>query len=440
MSWKAEYIFLILLSTVIDYFVALSIYNTANQKIKKRWLYLSLTVNFGMLFAFKYFNFFNDNAREVFNAMNLFYGIPAIHLLLPVGISFYTFQTVSYTLDVYKGRIAPETHFGKFALFVSFFPQLVAGPIERAKSLIPQITSKVYFNYDRVSSGLRLMLWGFFKKLVIADRLAIYVDTVYNDVEAFQGYPLIWATLFFVFQVYCDFSGYTDIARGAAKILGFNLVENFKFPYLSSSLTDFWRRWHISLYAWFTDYVYTPIVIDRRYWGKLGVLVAIFSTFFISGLWHGAAWTFVIWGSFHGLGLIYEMLTKKIRKKNFARLPTTISYLVGAIATFSFVFFTDIWFRANTIQDALFIIQNLSKIDGNLIGVPTISQYNFVLNFILIVFLIMTDIFLFKNWGKEILKENKMKSVVLYLTNAFLLLSILLFGVFEKQEFIYFQF
>ena len=263
MCWKAEYAILIVGSTVIDYFASLQMEKEEEQSKRKKWLYLSLAVNLGVLFGFKYFNFFSSNVNAFFDSINLFYNVPTFDVLLPVGISFYTFQSLSYTIDVYNNKIKAEKHFGIFALYVSFFPQLVAGPIERATHLLPQFHQKFDFEYQRVVDGLKMMAWGFFLKLVIADRLAPMVNEVFNFPERAFGMTVLVGTIFFAFQIFCDFAGYSSIAIGAAKIMGYDLMQNFRRPYFSTSIREFWQRWHISLSSWFRDYVYIPLGGNR---------------------------------------------------------------------------------------------------------------------------------------------------------------------------------
>ncbi|CAN5908465.1 hypothetical protein BH23GEM7_BH23GEM7_20090 [soil metagenome] len=316
--WKPEYLLLIIASTLVDYGAALGMGAAATQARRKAFLALSLGSNLGLLFAFKYFNFFNESARALFDQFNLFYGVPAFDVLLPVGISFYTFQTLSYTIDVYRGQREPERHLGIFALYVSFFPQLVAGPIERSTRLLPQFFEKHEFSADRVSSGLRLILWGFFKKIVIADRLAIYVNEVYGNPAGFDGPTLLLATYFFAFQIYCDFSAYSDIAIGAARVMGFELMQNFRRPYFARSIHEFWQRWHISLSTWFRDYVYIPLGGNRvPFWRWY---VNLFAVFLVSGLWHGANWTFVVWGGLHGFYLVFSLMTRNVRDRGWEAL------------------------------------------------------------------------------------------------------------------------
>ncbi len=363
MCWKVEYIILIITSTLIDYFAAIAIGKTESIAKKKIYLSISLFSNLGILFFFKYFNFFSKSLQSALNHYSIAYEALSLDVLLPVGISFYTFQTLSYTIEVYKGNKQVEKHFGIFALYVSFFPQLVAGPIERAKNLLPQFYINHKFDYIRVTNGLKLMAWGMFKKVVIADRLALFVDAVYGNTLYFNdGIILIIATVFFAFQVYYDFSGYSDIAIGAAQVLGFNLMENFKRPYFSKSIPEIWERWHISLTSWFRDYVYIPIGGNRvsipRWF--LNILIV----FIICGLWHGANWTFVMWGALNGLLSILSITTSSIRKKivgliGLAKLPTFYKCF-QIILTFSLWCLTVIFFRSNSISHAFYIFTHLS--------------------------------------------------------------------------------
>ncbi len=361
MSWKAEYAVLIMISTIIDYFAALHMSRTKKKTTRKGLLLLSLCVNLGLLFAFKYFNFFSESARVFLQSFGMQFSPLMLNVLLPVGISFYTFQTLGYTIDVYNKKIKPEKHFGVFAVYVSFFPQLVAGPIERAKNLMPQFYKKHKFNYMRITNGLKLMLWGFFKKVVIADRLALVVNTVYADPYGYSGIPLIVATVFFAFQIYCDFSGYSDIAIGAAQVMGYNLMDNFKRPYFAKTISEFWKRWHISLSTWFRDYLYIPlggnrVKVPRWYFN-------LFITFVISGLWHGANWTFLAWGAIHGIYLIISIITKKWRAylhsiTGLTKIPWMHNMLKRAII-FALVCIGWIFFRADTIAEGWYVLTHL---------------------------------------------------------------------------------
>ena len=360
MCWKVEYIVLIIASTLIDYFVAQKMAALKEKVKRKKWLLISLFSNLGILFGFKYFNFVNANVQALFDNFNIFYGVPAFDVLLPVGISFYTFQTLSYTIDVYNGETPVQNHLGIFAVYVSFFPQLVAGPIERSRHLLPQFYVEHKFSYDRVKYGLQQMLWGFFKKVVIADRLAIVVDGVYNNLDNYSGFSLVVATFFFAFQIYCDFSGYTDIAIGSARVMGFELIDNFKRPYFSKSISEFWKRWHISLSTWFRDYLYIPLggnrVVKWRWYYNL------FITFLISGFWHGANWTFLVWGALHGTYLIMAIVLIKPKEYilNMLNLKGGFIHKIYRVTfTFTLVVFAWIFFRANNISDAFYVINNM---------------------------------------------------------------------------------
>lgn len=302
MCWNAKYIVLMLFSTIITYVSGLIIEKIKSNSwsIEKKIFYKKVSVavsfflNLMVLFYFKYINFALGTLKAMLHIVNVDLSVPAFDIMLPVGISFYTFQALSYTVDVYRGDIYAEKNFFRYALFVSFFPQLVAGPIERSKNLLKQLAIPKKFNFDSAKEGCLLMIWGYFLKIVLADRIAIFVDVVYNDFEKFGGYYLIVATLLFAIQIYCDFGGYSVIAIGAAKILGIDLMENFNTPYLSKSVSEFWRRWHISLSSWFKDYLYIPLGGNRK--SRLRKNINLMIVFLVSGLWHGADWSFVIWG------------------------------------------------------------------------------------------------------------------------------------------------
>lgn len=298
MSWNPKYIFLILTTIIITYFSGIGI-SKAHKKgsiiEKKFFATVSIALNLMILFFFKYFDFAIDSINRSLQMGDFKLLNPTFDVLLPVGISFYTFQALSYTMDVYRDEnFKVERHFGRYALFVTFFPQLVAGPIERSKNLLSQFYEEHYFDYQRVKNGLLLMIWGLFQKIVIADRAAIVVNTVYNNLTAYTGFEVIVATMFFAVQVYCDFCGYSDIAIGASRVMGFNLMTNFRQPYFSQSIKEFWRRWHISLSTWFRDYVYIPLGGSRC--SKIKKYRNLMITFLVSGLWHGANWTYVVWG------------------------------------------------------------------------------------------------------------------------------------------------
>lgn len=365
-AWRIEYALLLLLSTVVDYTAARRMGQQTERAGRGKYLALSLVVNLGLLFTFKYFNFFNESVRDLFALFNVDYQFAGLDLLLPVGLSFYTFQSLSYVFDVYRGKLKPEPHFGIFALYVSFFPQLVAGPIERATHMLPQFRVHHLFDEGRVNSGLRLILWGLFKKVVIADRLAVYVNQVYNQPGDYTGWPLVLATYFFAFQIYCDFSGYSDIAIGSARVMGFDLMENFRQPYVARSVADFWRRWHISLSTWFRDYLYIALGGNRVTPWRWYVNLAI--VFLVSGLWHGARWTFVIWGALHTFYVLVEIGLCSVSNWGARRLGRPTDRLLPdwlkIVITFHLVLFSWIFFRANSLGDALLIIQQMTQTGG----------------------------------------------------------------------------
>lgn len=353
MSWNAKYVFLILFTTVISYTAARILEKTDSQK-KKKWILAGTAVLcLGVLFFFKYFNFLSESVAGVLQRFSIPVQPLVLHILLPVGISFYTFQTLSYVIDVYKGDVPAERHFGYYATFISFFPQLVAGPIERTSNLLPQIKAKHTFEYEKASYGLKLMAWGYFKKIVVADTLSQYVSTVYDAPQGFHGFALVLATFFFTLQIYCDFSGYSDIAIGTAKLFGVDLMTNFKSPYFSQSVKEFWSRWHISLSTWFRDYVYIPLGGNRV--GKVRHAWNLLVTFLVSGLWHGANWTFVVWGGIHGLAQVIESAVVPKKKQKSRGIVGWLRVLV----VFAFCAFAWIFFVSNSIGDAGYVIRHL---------------------------------------------------------------------------------
>ncbi len=369
-SWNTDLIFLILFTTLVSYISSILIENhrikhpgSEHDFFSKFWLILALVVSFGVLFFFKYFNFLSESVAAVIALFTMQPSDPLIlDLILPVGISFYTFQTLSYVIDVYRGTVKAERHFGYYALYVSFFAQLVAGPIERPENLIPQIHAYNKPKWENTILGLRKMLIGFFKKVVVADLLATYVTAVYNDAENANGLGVLIATVLFAFQIYCDFAGYTDIAIGCAKIMGIDLMQNFNRPYISESIQEFWRRWHISLSSWFKDYLYFPLGGSRC--SKPRHMMNIMIVFLVSGLWHGAAWTFVIWGFLHGFYQVVGALTLKARNGMWQRLgldpgKSTFVRMLRRVITFALVCFAWIFFRANSFSDLILLIRKL---------------------------------------------------------------------------------
>jgi len=434
-------IILLLISTLVDYYCGLKIGDVVSRR-KKYYLWLSIVVNIGILVAFKYLFFFIDSTNNILE----YFGVEISsseqiqsyridQILLPVGISFYTFQTMSYTIEVYRGNMKPEKHLGRFALFVAFFPQLVAGPIEKATRLLPQLKKTISPDISQIKRGMIIMAWGFFLKVVVADRLGIYVDAVYADPDGHQGLPSLLAAFFFVFQIYFDFAAYTYIAIGAAKTMGISLINNFNRPLFSISITQFWQRWHISLTQWIRDYLYSPL----RRKAHLNRVVSVLLVFFIMGLWHGANWTFVVWGLINALFLIIEVATNKWRKNSFDRLhvPLKLRALLGWATSFTLMMVSLIFFRSASMQEAFNFI-------GNLFVVPNLHIN--VLNNYLELFLSILLIFGVQ-WVHFVKGNNKIYELVegrpvwarwsMYL--AYIAIIVML-GINRQESFIYFQF
>ena len=357
MAWVPTYLVLILFSTVVDFAAGLALGRLSSTVSRRLCLASSIAANLGLLFAFKYYGFLADSAATVARLFGFDEAPPVFDVLLPVGISFYTFQTLSYTFEVYNRRQAPERHFGRFALYVAFFPQLVAGPIERPGHLLPQLRQLDSFRYGMAVTGMRLILWGLFKKMVVADRLGQIVDRVYDAPQLYEGPALFIATVAFAFQILCDFSGYTDIAIGSARLFGVDLMQNFRRPYSAGSIREFWQRWHVSLSTWFRDYVYIPLGGNRvglpRHYVNLGI------TFAVSGLWHGANWTFVLWGLYHAVLYVFGDVTRSARDALIdaggLRLVPRLGQFLSVLWTFSLVCAGWVLFRAETLSDAVYV-------------------------------------------------------------------------------------
>lgn len=428
MNWKPVYALLISFSTLTTYLSAFFI--ESKKEYKKFFLVSNLVINLGILFVFKYFNFINESVFFWLSQMNLRWEVPNLNLLLPVGISFYTFQAIGYTIDVYRGELKAEKNLGVYALFVSFFPQLVAGPIERAKNLLPQFYEKHVFTYSNAVQGLRLMLLGYFMKVVVADRLSTYVDAVYNNLPHHNGMSLLIATLFFSIQIYCDFAGYSSIAIGAARIMGFRLMQNFNRPYFSASITEFWRRWHISLSTWFKDYFYIPLGGNRV--PKNRNYFNLFLTFLVSGIWHGANWTFVIWGSIHG---VYQIVEKLFKVGKVSQTINPFLKFFRILLTYMLVLFSWIFFRANNLDDAGLIINKIFlQIDKPFIN-PVVFFYGIIALGVLFLLEISQEL----KWGERFFFKEKFR---IYRSLSYVILTIIIvfFGVFDSSQFIYFQF
>lgn len=432
--WDWRFLSLIVFSSFVDYYCGLYIERSSKEKSKKQWLTLSMCVNLGLLGFFKYFNFFSTSLSEAF--LNLGYKIDTftLNVILPVGISFYTFQTMSYTIDVYRGSLKPTKDIVSFFAFVSFFPQLVAGPIERASNLLPQFYKKRNFDYDKAADGLRQILWGLFKKVVVADNCALVVNEVFSDTTNLNASSLVVGAVFFAFQIYGDFSGYSDIAIGTSRLFGFNLMQNFAFPYFSRDIAEFWRRWHISLSTWFRDYLYIPLGGSRG--GTWSKIKNTFIIFVVSGFWHGANWTFIFWGLLNALYFLPLLLLKKNRantdvvaiNSHFANLRE----LVSIIITFTLTILAWIFFRANSVTNAFIYIKSI--FNKSIIEFPEIDLKPFIYIAILI----------FIEWFHR-LKQHGLEigyiklAPIRWSIYVVVFCLILILGA-KSQSFIYFQF
>jgi len=436
MAFVPVYILILGFTIVIDYFAGIFIEKATKRHQRKMLLAASLVANIGILAVFKYFNFINLNLGILLQNFNYHNPIPYLAILLPIGLSFHTFQAMSYTIEVYRGNQKAERHFGIYSLYVMFYPQLVAGPIERPQNILPQMHAKHTFNYNLMVSGLKLMLWGFFKKLVIADRLSIFVNSVFNNPHLHNGTTIIIASFFFAIQIYCDFSGYTDIAIGCARTMGFDLMKNFNRPYFATNIQDFWRRWHISLSTWFRDYLYIPlggskVTAWRRYFN-------LFIVFLVSGLWHGANYTYLIWGALHGIYcVIYVAIRPWLRKTPENRFAASLMYVGNIFITISLVTFAWIFFRANSVSDAFTLIGNLKSFGAKPFIGDGISNFAHSLLAILLLFIVEYKMEYFP--GKLNL-FNSRNIVVRWGALAFTIFLILILGVFNGGQFIYFQF
>ncbi len=434
--WDWRFLFLLLFSTALDYFTGIKMEEAKNQKSKKIWFWLSVSINLGFLGVFKYYNFFADSFATALSGIGIQTNFWTLKVILPVGISFYTFHGLSYVIDIYKGRIQAERNLITYSLFVSFFPLLVAGPIERATHLLPQIKKKRVFDYSKAMDGVHQIIWGLFKKVVIADNCALYTNSIFDHYESMNSLSLVLGAVYFSFQIYGDFSGYSDIALGTSKLLGIDLLRNFNYPYFSRDIAEFWRRWHISLSSWFRDYLYIPLGGSQG--GMLLKIRNTFIIFLVSGFWHGANWTFIIWGGLHALFFLPLLITQNNRKniETVAKgksLPTIKEFL-AMIATFSLTTVAWIFFRAKTISEAFAYIQR-------------IFQFNFegkiqYLNFerYSVEFLLMLFFFILIEWNSRE-KEHPIIGNRTMLKAIVAVLLILVFGSYSNpSDFIYFQF
>lgn len=430
--WDWRFLLLIAFSTTFDFSIGLLLGKTKNSRKRKLLFTASCLVNLGFLGTFKYFNFFIDNFIFVFEKLGYHLPVAPLHIILPVGISFYTFQSISYTADLYFRKMEPCRDFIRFAAFISFFPQLVAGPIERAFNLLPQFEKPRQFNLTSAKGGIREMLWGFFKKIVIADSCSVYVDDIFTNYSHLPGSTLLLGAIYFAVQIYCDFSGYSSIAIGTARLFGFNLMQNFNFPYFSQNVTEFWRRWHISLSTWFRDYVFIPIGGSRK--GKTKTVLNTLIVFTFSGFWHGANWTYVAWGALNGLFMIPRQLTEKkvdlAEKQSFFPSFQTLLQISG---TFMLITITWVFFRSNSISDAVNYLKLMFS--PSLLSKPV--QHGLALTIPLMAILFITEWLQFKN----IFSFEKLRGPVYLRWSLYLIIAVTCLAFFKQnQSFIYFQF
>ncbi|MDA8876948.1 MBOAT family protein [bacterium] len=432
--WDWRFLSLIFASTLVDYTIGLKLKTSEKKGTRKTLLVLSLVFNLGVLAVFKYYNFFIDSFNELFAIFHPSVSYNTLDIILPVGISFYTFQTLSYTIDVYKKKLEPTSDFVDFAGYVSFFPQLVAGPIERATNLLPQFQKRRKFDYEKSVLGMRQILWGLFKKMVIADNLAVIVDEVYLSHAEMSPYAIIVGFICFSFQIYCDFSGYSDIAIGTARLFGFDLMKNFNFPYFSKSIADFWRRWHISLTTWFRDYIYFPLGGSRV--NKFGAVKNILIVFLVSGFWHGANWTFIFWGGLNALFFLPGMYYPQKKSKN------KILLIVRAFWTFMLITFTWVFFRAKSLQESFQILTNalpkFEMIELLQLEKQLFREWKFSWILLLIVCLVVE--FLGRKGNFALEKLFPKSKLLRWLSYFIIVLTIGFTMQVNKEGFLYFQF
>jgi D-alanyl-lipoteichoic acid acyltransferase DltB (MBOAT superfamily) len=453
MVFVPQYILVLFFIIVVDFICALWMEQTEGA-VRRRLFFVGLMSNIGVLFVFKYFNFFNDNIAFIAQTLNWNYSIETLSILLPLGLSFHTFQSISYLIEVYRGKYPAERHLGIYALYVMFFPQLVAGPIERPAHLLPQFRKVVSFESGNVFSGIRLMAWGFFKKMVIADRLAFSVNYVYANILNLSGPSILFAMFAFAFQLYADFSGYTDIARGSARVLGIELVRNFNQPYFSRSVEEFWRRWHISLSSWFHDYFYFPMAYSAKRITAFWLYVCILTTFVVIGLWHGAAWTYVVMGVWFGCIIVLGRFTRSARRKvvgwvGLMHVPR-LHVVVQIISTFVLVNIGWVFFRSPDVATSVSFFGRL-LIGWNISFTQFVEGYvmypfmtlgirniDLILSFIFILILLLVE-----NMEKQKRLDSFLDIRSLFVRTVLycsLFFTILMFGVFTTNAFIYFQF
>ena len=445
MVFVPVYILILGVTIVVDFFAGIWIERAQGRK-RKIFLMYSLLANIGVLAVFKYYNFLNENLTGFLGAFNVQNHVPYLDIILPIGLSFHTFQAMSYTIEVYRGNQKAERHFGIYSLYVMFYPQLVAGPIERPQNLLSQFHCTHNFDYQKVTSGIRLIAWGLVKKSVVADRLSVLVDYVFEKPESHNGFTLWVGAIFFTFQIYCDFSGYSDMAIGAARVMGFDLMINFKTPYFSKSISEFWKRWHISLSTWFKDYLYIPLGGNRVKSSR--VYLNLLIVFLVSGLWHGANWTYVIWGAIHGFYLVFSLWTSEIRKKAVNRMKVLNSSLLNISLTIFLVVVAWVFFRAETPFKAYNYLRGMflgwgdvarAIMNGNsFFEYMGVTPKELWLSGLFIVLLYMVE---WLNDNFPLLELFMKLPVPIRWSLYYALIAIIIhFGVFEDRQFIYFQF
>jgi len=445
MYGNPAFIFIPIIIILSTFYAGIQIEKSSSKKGAFRYYLAGIIINVMLLVIFKYFNFFTSSATDFINIIkNNIYGQSdninnslLINVIIPLGISYITFQAISYLIEIKRGNQIAEKNIGHFAVYLLFFPKIIAGPIERSYDFLPQIKQPKKFNLENISAGLKLILWGAFKKLVIADRLALYVSAVFDKPESFSGIPLLLGALFFSVQLYADFSGYTDMALGIAKILGYDLIQNFRRPFFSKSITEFWRKWHISLSTWFADYFYTPLVIAKRNWGNWSIINAFFITFIVLGFWHGANWTFIVFGALHAAILTIEFFTKKVRKQIRKSIPTILNTILSIGYTFLFFTFSLVFFRSGSVTEAIAIIKKIGAAKGS-IFIET-DPSTLIYSFMGIAILMLVEL------KQEYYKGgfsffNNQHWLIRNLSYALLVIIILLIGVLDGGQFIYVQF
>lgn len=434
---QATVLSIVIISVIalFNYFIGIEIDKKRDLIIGKILFLTGIAINVGNLVFFKYYNFINENISAVLGIFDVTNPLPFVHIILPLGISFYTFSVLGYLIDIRLKTLKPERSFFAFLNYVFYFSKLLAGPIERAQHFLPQTHENKTLKWENFSIGGKLIIWGFFQKLVIADRISIYVDTIYGNVEMHSGITIIVCLILYTFQIYADFSGYTDIARGIARILGYDLMENFRRPFLANSITEFWRRWHISLSSWVNDYIYTPLSLTYRNYGIYGIIIAIFISFFIVGIWHGALWAFVLFGLIQGIILTIEVVTLNKRKKLFKNLPRSPVHVAGIIITFILIVLSLVFFRAPTFNTALLVFERITSPGDFFAGTIAIFLYS-----IAGIAILLTHDIIYEYFKRDILKIRSKFFIIRSLPYATLIILILMFGVFDGGQFIYFKF